>query len=98
LLTARAKSSDENNQVFALIRTRATAGPLEALAAERKNIHIVVTDISDPKKLAEAATEVSENTAGSLDVLILNAGSTTAETSNMPPSALLVCTYKLVQK
>jgi NAD(P)-dependent dehydrogenase (short-subunit alcohol dehydrogenase family) len=74
--------------VFALIRSRATAGPLEELAAERKNIHIVVTDLSDPKKLEDAANEVSKVTSGSLDVLILNAGSTTAETGAMPPSAL----------
>jgi NAD(P)-dependent dehydrogenase (short-subunit alcohol dehydrogenase family) len=74
--------------VFALIRSRGTAGPLEELAAKRKNIHIVVTDISDPRKLDQTAAEVSKVTAGSLDVLILNAGSAGPDTSALPPSAL----------
>jgi NAD(P)-dependent dehydrogenase (short-subunit alcohol dehydrogenase family) len=87
-LTAPPKSVDPKNQVFAIIRSRGTAGPLEELAAKRKNIHIVVTDISDPKKLDQAAAEVSKVTAGSLDVLILNAGSAGPETSALPPSAL----------
>ncbi|KAI1623185.1 hypothetical protein EDD37DRAFT_682688 [Exophiala viscosa] len=80
-------SADPENQVFAIIRSRGTAGPLEELAAKRKNIHIVVTDISDPRKLQQAAAEVSNITAGSLDVLILNAGSAGPETSVLPPSA-----------
>ncbi|KAK5452324.1 hypothetical protein LTS15_007390 [Exophiala xenobiotica] len=80
-------SVDPKNQVFAIIRSRGTAGPLEELAAKRKNIHIVVTDISDPKKLDQAAAEVSRVTAGSLDVLILNAGSAGPDTSALPPSA-----------
>jgi len=78
---------DPKNQVFALIRSRGTAGPLEELAAKRKNIHIIVTDISDPRKLDQAAAEVSKVTAGSLDVLILNAGSAGPDTSALPPSA-----------
>ena len=83
------KSVDPKNQVFAMIRNRGTAGPLEELAAKRKNIHIVVTDISDPRKLEQAAAEVSTVTAGSLDVLILNAGSAGPEETNvLPPSAL----------
>ncbi|KEF52315.1 uncharacterized protein A1O9_11555 [Exophiala aquamarina CBS 119918] len=86
-LTPSPKSVDPKNQVFAIIRSRATAGPLEELAAKRKNIHIVVTDISDPRKLDQAAAEVSKVTAGSLDVLILNAGSAGPETSVLPPSA-----------
>ncbi|KAH8723492.1 hypothetical protein GQ44DRAFT_656770 [Phaeosphaeriaceae sp. PMI808] len=69
-------SMDPNNQMFALIWSLGTAGPLEELAAQRKNIHIIVTDISDPTKLDEAAAEVSKVTVGSLDVLVLNAGST----------------------
>lgn len=82
-------SVDPNNQVFALIRSRATASPLEELAAKRKNIHIVVTDISDPRKLDQATGEVSKVTGGSLDVLILNAGSAGPEdTSVLPPTAL----------
>ncbi|KAI9687157.1 MAG: hypothetical protein M1822_002568 [Bathelium mastoideum] len=80
-------SADSKNQVFAIIRSRGTAGPLEELAAKRKNIHIVVTDISDPRKLDQAAAEVSKVTTGSLDVLILNAGSAGPETSALPPSA-----------
>jgi NAD(P)-dependent dehydrogenase (short-subunit alcohol dehydrogenase family) len=87
-LTSLPKSVDPKNQVFAIIRSRGTAGPLEQLAAKRKNIHIVVTDIADPKKLEQAAAEVSKVTAGSLDVLILNAGSAGPETSVLPPTAL----------
>jgi NAD(P)-dependent dehydrogenase (short-subunit alcohol dehydrogenase family) len=82
------KSVDPKNQVFALIRSRGTAGPLEELATKRKNVHIVVTDISDPKKLDQAAAEVSKVTGGSLDVLILNAGSAGPDTSALSPSAL----------
>src|ERR1700742_847776 len=82
-LTVLPKSVDPINQVFAIIRSRGTAGPLEELAAKRKNIHIVVTDISDPSKLQQAAAEVSKVTAGSLDVLILNAGSAGPETRTM---------------
>jgi NAD(P)-dependent dehydrogenase (short-subunit alcohol dehydrogenase family) len=82
------KSRDPKNQVFALIRSRGTSAPLEDLASKRKNIHILVTDISDPKKLAQTAAEVSQVTAGSLDVLILNASSPGPETSALPPSAL----------
>lgn len=88
LLTAVPQSSDSNNQVFALIRSLATAGPLKELATKRKNIHIIVTDIADPAKLDEAAAEVSKITAGSLDILILNAGSAGSDTSVLPPSAL----------
>ncbi|RMZ75560.1 hypothetical protein DV737_g5233, partial [Chaetothyriales sp. CBS 132003] len=80
-------SIDPKNQVFAIIRSRGTSGPLEELAAKRKNIHIVVTDISDPRKLEQAADEVSKVTDGTLDVLILNAGSVYPETSVLPPSA-----------
>ena len=87
-LTGRSKSADPHNQVFAIIRSRGTAGPLEKLAAKRKNIHILVTDLSDPKQLDETATEVSRVTNGSLDILILNAGSTTDETAQIPPSGL----------
>ena len=87
-LTAPPKSVNPKNQVFAIIRSRGTAGPLEELAAKRRNIRIVVTDISDPRKLDQAAAEVSKVTAGSLDVLILNAGSAEPETSTLQPSAL----------
>lgn len=89
-LTLRPKSADPNNQVFAVIRSRETAGPLQELAAKRKNIHIVVTDISDPRKLEQAATEVAKVTDGSLDVLVLNAASAGPETSALSPTALCV--------
>jgi NAD(P)-dependent dehydrogenase (short-subunit alcohol dehydrogenase family) len=55
-------SGDPNNQVFAIIRSRETAAPLEKTAAERENVHIVVTDISSPMKLEQAAAEVSKIT------------------------------------
>jgi len=87
-LTGWSKSADPNNQVFAIIRSRGTAGPLEELAAKRKNIHILVTDLSNPKQLDETAAEVSKVTNGSLDILLLNAGSTTDETAQIPPSGL----------
>ncbi|KAF2647586.1 NAD(P)-binding protein [Lophiostoma macrostomum CBS 122681] len=83
-------SANPNNQVFAIIRSRGTAGPLEELAAKRGNIHIIVTDISDTRKLNEAATQVSEITGGSLDVLILNAGAAGPDTSVLPPTALYI--------
>lgn len=89
-LTVGPKSADPNNQVFAVIRSRETAGPLEELAAKRKNIHIVVTDISDPRKLEQAAIEVAKVTDGSLDVLVLNAASAGPETSALSPTALCV--------
>ena len=88
MVAYRVQSADPTNQVFALIRSRKTAGPLEQLAAKRKNIHILVTEISDPRKLDATAAEISKVTGGSLDVLILNAGSAGPETSVLPPSAL----------
>jgi NAD(P)-dependent dehydrogenase (short-subunit alcohol dehydrogenase family) len=81
-------SSDPDNQVFALIRNLATADALKTLAAERKNVHIVVTDLSSPEKLKQAAEEISKTTEGSLDVLMLNAGSDAGETGTLPPLAL----------
>ncbi|KAJ9641308.1 hypothetical protein H2204_002986 [Knufia peltigerae] len=80
-------SANSENTVFALIRSRATAGPLEELATKRKNIHVVVTDIADPGKLAQAAAEIAKVTAGSLDVLILNASSPGPDTGALSPSA-----------
>lgn len=49
-----------------------------------------MTDIFDTKKLEQATAEISEVTAGSLDVLILNAGSAGPDTSALTPSALCV--------
>ncbi|KAH7084813.1 hypothetical protein BKA63DRAFT_430699 [Paraphoma chrysanthemicola] len=80
-------STDPDNQVFALIRSLGTAGPLKELAAQRKNIHILVTNISDPTELDATAGKVSQVTGGSLDVLILNAGSAGPDTAVLPPSA-----------
>lgn len=88
ILTAQPQSANPQDRVFALIRSRTTAAKLEALAAQRKNIHIVVTDMYDPAKLDQTAAEVSQITGGSLDVLVLNAGSAEPETSVLPPSAL----------
>lgn len=83
------QSQDVDNQVVALIRNRATAGPLEQLASQRKNIQIIVTDISSPSKLREAARETSQFTGRALDVLILNAGAAGSyETNLLAPSAL----------
>jgi len=87
-LTVSPKSLDPKNQVFAIIRSRGTAAPLEELASKRKNIHIVVTDLADPRKLEQAAAEVSKATGGSLDVLLLNAGSAGPDTSALSPTAL----------
>ncbi|CAI6312312.1 unnamed protein product [Periconia digitata] len=79
-------SADSNNEVFALIRSRTTAGALEDLAADRKNIHIIETDISRPEKLKETAAEISKSTNGSLDVVILNASSPGPDTFALSPS------------
>jgi NAD(P)-dependent dehydrogenase (short-subunit alcohol dehydrogenase family) len=58
------------------------------LAGQRKNIHILETDISEPKKLDATAEEIAKITGGSLDVLVLNAGSASTETSAWGPAAL----------
>lgn len=86
--TDRSQSADPTNQIFALIRSKKTAGPLEELAAKRKNIHILTTDISDPEKLEGTAKEIGAVTGGTLDHLILNAASAGPETNVLPPSAL----------
>ncbi|KAL6690631.1 hypothetical protein J3F84DRAFT_353063 [Trichoderma pleuroticola] len=81
-------SADSNNTVIALIRSQATAGPLNELAATRKNIHIIETDISSVSRLEETANSISKITKGSLDVLIYNAYSVgTDEAKLLPPSA-----------
>ncbi|KKO99387.1 hypothetical protein THAR02_08512 [Trichoderma harzianum] len=82
-------SSDSENTVIALIRSQATAGPLNELAATRKNIHIIETDISSLSRLEETANSISKVTNGSLDVLVYNAYfSGTGEAKMLPPSAL----------
>ncbi|KAL7931537.1 NAD(P)-binding protein [Trichoderma chlorosporum] len=66
-------SSDPLNEVFALIRRQKTAGPLNELAASRKNIHVLETDIANPTRLKETAENISNITSGKLDVLVYNA-------------------------
>ncbi|RFU81263.1 hypothetical protein TARUN_918 [Trichoderma arundinaceum] len=66
-------SADSQNTVFALIRSQKTAGPLNELAASRKNIHILETDISNPETLKDTAEQIGKVTGGKLDVLIHNA-------------------------
>ncbi|KAM0254686.1 hypothetical protein ACHAQJ_006536 [Trichoderma viride] len=66
-------SADAHNTVFALIRSQNTAGPLNELAASRKNIYVLQTDISSPAKLKETAEKIGKITGGKLDVLIHNA-------------------------
>ncbi|KAL7938423.1 hypothetical protein V8C35DRAFT_320227 [Trichoderma chlorosporum] len=81
-------SADSSNTVFALIRSQATAGPLNELAATRKNIHVVETDLSSPAKLKETADSVSKVTGGKLDVFIYNAYSSGSEEGKLlPPTA-----------
>ncbi|KAJ7625302.1 hypothetical protein DFH06DRAFT_742295 [Mycena polygramma] len=65
-------SADSSNSVFALVRNKATATQL--LNLSRKNVMVLQADITDPKALELAATEVSKVTGGKLDYLINNAG------------------------
>ena len=74
--------------MVALIRNQATAGPLNELAAERKNIYVILTDISSPQKLQLAAEEVSNLTGGGLDVMIFNAFLPGTEAFQLPASGL----------
>ncbi|KAJ6598604.1 hypothetical protein B0H10DRAFT_2179110 [Mycena sp. CBHHK59/15] len=66
-------SSDGKNTVFAIVRNKATATKLNDLP--RKNIIVLEADITDPKALKAAASEVSKVTGGKLDYLINNAAS-----------------------
>lgn len=75
---------------MALIRSQTTAGPLNDLAAARKNIHVVETDISSVSKLKETAAKVDSILGGKLDVLIYNAYLAGTEAMTLPPSALYV--------
>ncbi|KAK4888087.1 hypothetical protein LTR27_012970 [Elasticomyces elasticus] len=69
----RKQASDSNKIIFALIRSQNTAGVLNKLAADRKNIHVIETDISSPQKLQLAVEQVSKITGGGLDVVVYNA-------------------------
>ena len=82
------QAQDSESQVFALIRSQKTAGPLSELAKASANVHIVETDTSDPKKLAETATAVGKVTGDKLDVLIYNAVNGGTEAQAYPPSKL----------
>ncbi|EHK26808.1 uncharacterized protein TRIVIDRAFT_34058 [Trichoderma virens Gv29-8] len=66
-------SSDSQNEVFALIRSQKTAGPLNELAVSRKNIRVIETNIANPAKLKETAEQIGNITGGKLDVLVYNA-------------------------
>ncbi|ETS03270.1 putative short-chain dehydrogenases/reductase [Trichoderma reesei RUT C-30] len=81
-------SANPNNTVFALIRSQATAGPVNELAAKRSNIKVIETDVSSLDKLNQTAESISEVTSGKLDVLIYNAYSAgTDEGKLLPPTA-----------
>ncbi|KAI9707928.1 MAG: hypothetical protein M1820_004347 [Bogoriella megaspora] len=80
-------SGNSQNTVVALIRSQSTAGPLNQLAASRKNIHVVETDISKSSQLKETAKKVGSLIGGKLDVLIYNAYSAGTEAATLPPSA-----------
>lgn len=83
------QSANPNNTVFALIRSQATAGPVNELAAKRSNIKVIETDVSSLDKLNQTAESISEVTSGKLDVLIYNAYSAgTDEGKLLPPTAL----------
>ncbi|KAJ6461999.1 hypothetical protein C8R47DRAFT_1058235 [Mycena vitilis] len=65
-------SSDSANTVFAIVRKKATASELVKLS--RRNVTVLEADITNPKALKLAATEVSKATGGKIDYLINNAG------------------------
>ncbi|KAF7365580.1 NAD(P)-binding protein [Mycena venus] len=65
-------SADDGNTVFAIVRSKATATELSGLS--RKNLTILEADVTDPKAVQRAATEVSKVTDGKLDYFINNAG------------------------
>ncbi|OAX42087.1 NAD(P)-binding protein [Rhizopogon vinicolor AM-OR11-026] len=65
-------STDPENTVFALVRSKTTADRLVALG--RPNVHILEADITNTNGLKYAAAEVARITGSSLDYLINNAG------------------------
>ena len=81
-------STRSNTTVIAFIRSQKTAGPLNELATQRKNIHVIEIDISSPANLKSTAKKVSGLTGGKLDVLICNAYLPGTEAMMSPPSAL----------
>jgi len=88
-------SSDPSNTVFALVRNPDGAAKLQALASKRNNIHVIKTDVSDPRSLIEAAEAVSAVTSGTLDVLIHNAVAQDPSTANLTASQLPLDSEKM---
>ncbi|KAL9618826.1 MAG: hypothetical protein Q9160_006485 [Pyrenula sp. 1 TL-2023] len=80
-------SADPQNQIIGIIRSQKTVAALADLASARKNVHIVETDIGDPKRLQEAIGEVGKITGGKVDVLICNAYLSGTDAMMLPPSA-----------
>lgn len=81
-------SARPNTTVIAFIRSQKTAGPLNELAGQRKNIHVIEIDISNPSNLTSAAEKTAAVTGGKLDVLICNAYLVGTEVMMQPPSSL----------
>lgn len=70
--------------MFALIRSQATAGSLNELAASRSNIHVIITDVTNPSTLQTTSDEIGKITNGKLDVLVYNAYSVGVEPMSAP--------------
>ncbi|KAK7679989.1 hypothetical protein QCA50_016935 [Cerrena zonata] len=68
----RKLSSDPNNIMFALTRSKTTSTALLVLESKQKNVHVLQADITDVASLREVATVVDNATGGTLDVLINN--------------------------
>ncbi|KAJ7646928.1 hypothetical protein FB45DRAFT_860327 [Roridomyces roridus] len=64
-------STEPNNTIFALVRSKSAASHLESLPG--KNITIIEADITDSKAVEAATQQVSALTGGKLDYLINNA-------------------------
>ncbi|KAI0700107.1 hypothetical protein BC835DRAFT_480987 [Cytidiella melzeri] len=81
----RVLSADPDNTVFAIIRSKSTAGQLEEFVSghPHKNIHVVEADNNDAQALQRAADVVSQTTGGTVDVLINNGALMTHERSGL---------------
>lgn len=80
-------SVNPSNVVFALVRNENTASKLNALAKERKNIHVIQCDVTKPDQVMAAAKQIDTATGGSLDVLVHNGTSLDMSTTPLPASA-----------
>ncbi|KAH8817250.1 hypothetical protein F5884DRAFT_722248 [Xylogone sp. PMI_703] len=69
----RQLSENPANTVFGLVRDKAAVESKVAAEIDRKNIHIIQADTTDPAALEKAAQIVSEKTNGALDYVIANA-------------------------